>query len=454
MSEPSETPPSRGLLRKLLVFLAALLALAAVVRLAVLVPDQPDWAGVDFYQFWLAGRAGGGGASVNVWSDAERARLGRQGLEEAFRAQPRDQEPTRYLLIARYRNPLETYSTPWMYTLFGVAASGDYERDMARFQHVSLAAFVLAMLVLARLAGHSWTTTWLLLALAGSFFAPTISDFRVGNVNRLQLFALALYLGVSASRRLPARHLWAGAVLGLAVAFKPNLAFPALVLGLGWIARGRWRKLAQQVVGALAGATVAVVLSSLWFGSARAWTWWSGEVGKLLAEYDHSVSLGNVALMRVLADGVGFTDTLALAMVLGGLLVVALWMRHRAARGVEPTHRTEVAEDATLVALGAGLSLLSTQLAWLHYEVLALPLAFVATRPGVRPLLRGISALALLAVALDPVRAVAGFAENELPSAVCVALGTLALFLLALVVLAHPALSEGGPRRKPGGAGR
>ena len=42
--------------------MAALLALVAVARLVVLVPDQPDWAGVDYYQFWLAGRAGGGGA--------------------------------------------------------------------------------------------------------------------------------------------------------------------------------------------------------------------------------------------------------------------------------------------------------------------------------------------------------------------------------------------------------
>ena len=31
----------------------------------------------------------------------------------------------------------------------GVAATGDYERDMARFQHVSLAALVVAMVVLA-----------------------------------------------------------------------------------------------------------------------------------------------------------------------------------------------------------------------------------------------------------------------------------------------------------------
>jgi len=76
---------------------------------------------------------------------------------------------------------------------------------------------LLAMAVLARLCGHSWAASWLLLALAVTWFAPTISDFRVANVNRLQLGLLALHLWVSARARLRGRHVCAGVVLGLAV---------------------------------------------------------------------------------------------------------------------------------------------------------------------------------------------------------------------------------------------
>ena len=415
-----------------------LAALIAVFALVGLLPDRPEWAGVDYYQFWLAGRAGGSGEPVDVWSDAVRVELGEKGVAEATRAQPRTEPARRYLLIARYRSPLETYATPWLYTVFGATASGDYERDMARFQVVSLVALVLGMLAFARLRRALVDRVLLLFTLAAAWFAPTISDFRVGNVNRVQLGLLALSLGLSAWGRLPARNVWGGVVLGLAVAFKPNLAFPALTLGLGWMALGRWRKLGAQVAGALAGAAVAVVLSSLWFGSAGAWSWWLGEVGKLLAEYDHSVALGNVALMRVLVDTTGFSSTATLLVLFSALFAAGLWIRRRAAAGPGLGPRDEAIEDVTLGALGLGLSLLTTQLAWLHYEVLALPLGVLVLRPGARPAVRLAGALALLAVALEPVRDVLGFAENELPSAVCVALGTLALFALGLLELGRP----------------
>ena len=59
----------------------------------------------------------------------------------------------------------------------------------------------------------------------------------------------------------------AGALFGLGVAFKPNLAFPLLTLGLGWVVLARWRKLALQATGAALGGLAALALSSAWFGS-------------------------------------------------------------------------------------------------------------------------------------------------------------------------------------------
>ena len=107
----------------------------------------------------------------------------------------------------------------------------------------------------ARLAGLSWSAAALLVTLGVGWFAPALSDVRVGNVNRVQLGWLALYLGLASCRRLGGgRNVVAGLVLGLGVAFKPNLAFPALTLGLGWMVLGRWRKLFLQVAGAAGGA--------------------------------------------------------------------------------------------------------------------------------------------------------------------------------------------------------
>jgi hypothetical protein len=397
------------------------------------------WDCFDFYQFWAVGQAVAEPETGNVWSTEERRRLGAEWLRRAQVEQPPQagQPTTKRAMAAARRAELETYSTPWLYTLFGRTASGDYPRDLTLFQHVSLASFTLAVLALARIAGLSWSAGALLAAFLITWFAPTLSDTRVGNVNRLQAAALGLYLWIATRERLPWRDLAAGVVLGAACMFKPNLAFPAAALGLGWIVLGRWRKLVRQVGGAALGALAAFALSSAWFGTPRAWSDWSAVLGELMGEYDHALSKGNFALARLLEDFTGVGSTGLLALVLFAALAGALVRRRRVLAAAGAPLQGQALEDLALVGLGGALSVLTAKLAWVHYFMLVVPLCVLLLRPGTRAWMRVCGAVGLVLVAHEPLKDLLRLRDSGPAAAALVCTGTALLFGVALCDLAR-----------------
>jgi hypothetical protein len=410
-------------------WLAFALLLAALAQASAF---ARRWDCFDFYQFWVVGQAAHESGTGNVWSAEERLRLGQEWARRAAAEQgPQSADPSqRRNLAASRRQDLETYSTPWLYTLFGWTASGDYDSDLERFQVAGLAAFALAVLPLARLAGWSWSGGALLVAFLLTFFSPTLSDLRVGNVNRLQVAALCAVVLLGARRG--AGQLAAGFLLGLSVLFKPNLAYPALALGLGWIVLGRWDRLVRQVPAALAGAAAAFALSSHWFGATAAWTQWSAVLGELMGEYDHALSKGNFALVKLLAEaGLGAAGTVVTASLAAALLG-ALWLRRRASAPAEPL------EDLALAGLGGALSVSTAQLAWLHYYLLVVPLCVYLLRPAAPVWARAGGCAGLVLVAHEPLKDLLRFEDAGAPAAALVGAGVLALVLCTLVDLARP----------------
>ncbi len=418
--------------------LSLLVGLLLIATLAQGLFYAQRWDSYDFYQFWVVGQAVRDPGTGDVWSQAERERLGREWHQAALHDQaPGPGRPAdKRALAASRRQVLETYSTPWLYTLFGAAASGRYEVDLRRFQVFSLAALVLAAAALARTAGLSWAPVALFVCLVVGWFAPTVSDTQVGNVNRLQVALVALYLWIGGRERLAGRDLLAGVVLGLAAMFKPNLAFPILTLGMGWVLLGRWRKLVLQGAGTALGALAAFVLSGLWFGSAGAWRQWSAVLGELMGEYDHALSRGNFALARLLGDSTGIESGGLLALLFLGSLAAALAVRRRA---VAATSRPDGREDLLLAGLGGAISVLTAKLAWLHYFLLVLPLAAALLASAASANRRVIAAVALLLVALEPFKDLLRLEGTEPVCATLVCGGALLLYLLGLFELATPA---------------
>jgi hypothetical protein len=383
--------------------------------------------GADFYQFWAVGEASGRRELRDVYAAEETARLGRTLLqraqaEAAARPSP---ESARRLEAAKARREIETYSTPFLYTVFGAAASGDYARDFERFQLASLVAHVLGPLAFARVLRMGWAIALMSVFLFTMAAGPFLDDVGVGNVNRLQVGALGMVAWLLAPRRGRWSDAAAGLVLALAVAFKPNLAFAAASLGLAWGATGRVARLASAAAGGAAGAALALLSSWAWFGSLAPWGAWLGKLGGLMQGW--RTDLGNLSLARVLLDRFGIDVASGLAPLLLAL-VLAAWLALRfRTRG--DARECGPRGDALALALGAAASVLSTKLGWTHYYLLIAPLALVLFASPSR-IERALAVVLTVLTFTDLAAKVFPGFTPHLP--LVIVLGALALFALGL----------------------
>ena len=428
-------------------------AVAALLGLALLgAARQWQWVsrapGIDFFQFWSVAQAVDEGWVESVYDASARPVMARRSLE---RAQQGGSELQR--AAARFRaDEIQAGSSPWLYTVFSAIQTGDYDLDLRVYRGASLALAVGAVALLCALSGAGALPTALGLALFTWLFAPLPMDLADGNVNGVQLALLAGFLWLS--RRAcgpgPGWSGWsvgAGALLGLAVFFKPNLAPVCVALGLCWCIDRAWPRLLASGAGFALGAVLAVVGSSLFFGGVQHWQSWLALLWNFDGHFDVSVEWGNFAGARLLRDLLGWD--LSGLLGLGGCVAMAVALlpgrlppEPGPASGGERAFRREF----LALALGAILPLLATGLAWPHYLLLTVPmLALLGVAPrsatasaaGVDERRLALTALAVVALLAAPFFPAFGVA-SPYPAAVTQALGCLLLFGLGLAELARP----------------
>lgn len=264
-------------------------------------------------------------------------------------------------------------STPFLYTLFA-ALPPRYDAAWMLYQLLSIAASIAAVLMLARDAGVGRAAAMLIAALLLLVAQPLQANEVVGNVNGIQLFTIALYVRMIARGRSVA----AGALLGAAIAFKPNVAFILPLAVANALGARDWRRAARELGGALAGLAVAVLASSALFGSLSCWTAWL-RVARSLSASRPTLDAGNLALPMATAIGI----------VAAVVALIAAWQ----ARTWPPP---------LLAGLGAVVYLLGANTVWSHYLLLALPAGIALLAPGNAGWMRVAAVVALSFLALDP----------------------------------------------------
>jgi hypothetical protein len=337
-------------------------------------------AGVDFYQFWLVGRAAADPETGSVYDPELQRRIARDSLARASA----DPEAGRWFVAAEARETIEVFSTPLLYTAFGALATGDYEADYWRYRQLIQALTVLGLLVLGRAAGCGAIRTAAYAGLVLVAFEPLFADLRVLNVNQLQLALVVAYFAVRRWGDDPFDDLLGGLVLAVAVLFKPNLA-PAVLLLVGyWIVERRWRTLGGHVAGAAVGTGSAVAASWLHFGDLGAWWEWVGAL-RGLPDAWIPVEIGNFALAAVIHEATGLSLATPLTV---GLLVATLATLVRRSRkpAVGPGFAGPTSDpddrDLRVLALGILVYLLGAGLVWQHYYLLSVPAWFLAAAPS------------------------------------------------------------------------
>jgi hypothetical protein len=331
---------------------------------------------VDFYQFWAVGQWLHQHGNANVYSDEFRERLGAELLEES-----KHQDDPKLAVVAEMRRNLETYSSPFLYALFGLCSTGRYAADFRCYQWLMLACLIFGIGVLCGLLRYSYAAALGAIAIFSAWFQPFASDLRVGNVNSLQFAALAAYLWVVARMRWSQRDVLGGAILGLAVTFKPNLVPVAFLLAVYWAFSGQTRRLWLHLAGAACGAIAAILFASAEFRDFRCWTDWISSL-RSMPDQIITVGLGNFSPAQFLTELYGLNAVIPVAFIFGVLAVAMLWSRQR--NKLFPGGAGSVLEESPglfAVSIGYPLVVLMPHLAWLHYYVLTIP-AIAALRRG------------------------------------------------------------------------
>lgn len=426
-----------------LLLLALALALAGLAQTWSLGRRSP---GLDFYHSWVVAKVAGRDDVASVYDQEARSRLGAEFVQRSFT----DEDSERRRVAAAPWSVLTPTATPLLYVAHRPFAGGSYEQGYLTFQLVSLAGMTAGLVVLGRLLGHRPALALLVLALVTLSFQPLKADVRVGNVNQLQLGVIAGYLWLSARADSSRAQVAAGAVLALLVLFKPNLLAAVPLLLATWALRRRHRKLLWQATGLAAGVLVALALTTLTFRTPAAWAEWLAYLSSFPPEAI-PLRYGNIGLARLARERLDVDASLPLAAAGMACALWCLWLGRGRAVASEP--RTDaIEEDATALAAGCLVFLLSAPMVWLHYLLLAVPAAIVLLRGDGRATAswpRGLAVAALLAIAVDPVAEPLRLRDLEQQS-VLTALALMVLFVLLCRRMARFPLPERLPQGHAG----
>jgi hypothetical protein len=341
-----------------------------------------DALDIDYFTLWsvphaLTAKPFAHGRTPDIYDADVQRSLGSVLIEEAQApsASPVQSRATA-ITSSLYGNRVDATGSPFAYGMTGLLSSGDFARDAWRFQLVSLVCFVGAIVALCRLLRFSAASTVLSVVFFGFAFTPIRGDVRVANVNQIQLALLAAFI-VCASREWRAA---AGLALGLGVAIKPTLAPVVAALLIFGLADREYGRLARSLVGMFASLLAAAVTAAMYFGRATVWSDFLRSVPRTL-DAGYQVANGNYGLAALLPT---MTD-LPLARILAvgfvaALVVVVMLTRSRTIARPRSSDWT-LHESFLVTGTGCALMLLTSQLAWLHYYALLIPIALYLLRP-------------------------------------------------------------------------
>jgi hypothetical protein len=271
-----------------------------------------------------------------------------------------------------YQGRIDATGSPLAYAVVGLSSSGRYEDDLRRFTIAALIAFVASMGLLCRLLGFSTTATVVAAGVFSLCFAPMLADLRAVNVNQLQLLFLSLFLWLNYQKR-PAL---AGAVLGIGIAFKPNIAAVLVLAGVVALVDGRIRESGRLFIGAAAGIALGVAVGAAYFGTVDVWGWFLTSIGRTL-QTGYPLELGNYALASLIA-AVTSTEVAPLLAILALATVVVVLVSTRRPSESRPV---PIDQHFLIVGIGCVVMLLGSRLVWIHYYVLLIPLSLYLLRP-------------------------------------------------------------------------
>ncbi len=331
--------------------------------------------GLDYYPIWVVVQWMNDGGNPHVRGLEAQRRLGRYALETSVQGHPRTPESRAAAANLRlYDGRLEPYATPFLYAALGSVMTGGYERDYTVFSLGSLLVYVLAAFLLARALGLSVAAGLVSSAALALPFAPFWSHLVTGNVGALQAAFLFLCTALLARGGRPLGEVVAGLLFALAVLLKPVIWPAALFMAMTWIRDRSWAHALRVIAGGLAGTVLAWGLGCAFFGGFGAWSEWLADLTAMLRS-SRPIDPFNCSPLTALRAQPYARMPVLVSSVLAIAAIAMIGGKARDRESFDARARSRRTARAT--ALGCGVALLVSPYSWLHYYVVAAPLALV-----------------------------------------------------------------------------
>jgi hypothetical protein len=334
------------------------------------------FTGIDYYQFWALGKAISQPDTGNIYSAEERIRLGNLYYEKAIKMTPNSQVSSRQLEVAKARITLSGYSTPFLYTIFGMSSTEDYVRD---WRHYRLFIFIIYFLVLIGLTVFfkiSIFEMFFLFPFLTIYCMPFISEITVFNVNIIQLLFLYVFL-VCYHRKSYIFKIISGMTLGGLIAFKPNVALPIFFFLFGIMVDKNYSILKQLLTGMFWGVLIAIVGSGIWVNGLSIWLDWLKSMNELFSDTSLPFARGNYSLYRIIEELYSRRVAQIISLVLISIGLFVIWIR-RNQNTIDNNNFFE--RDVARLGIGFAISFLSSGLTWPHYYLLFIPFVLYILR--------------------------------------------------------------------------
>lgn len=367
---------------------STILALLLLVHVGWIVwQSATNMPTIDFLTFWSVPHALSRKPIVNIYSPDSQRDIGSLVVSEARLPNASEVQQQATERVARlYDGRVDATGTPLLYAAIGWLSSGNFRVDQRRFVFVCMLCLVLSMLVLKDLLRFSVVEISLLIIFTATYYAPALADMQVGNINEIQLFAIALFMFFTAR----AQPLLAGLTIGTATMLKPT---PVMVLALSLIAGladREYRQLLRMFAGCLIAVAGSFVISAAYFGNPAIWIDFLRSLPRTLNGISYSLESGNFSLSELLFGATG-GGSLIIPLVLLGIFSWLLFATRQSAGpalALLSKENNGARRMHSAFAVGGGgcaIMLLSSPLVWPHYYLLLLPLSLYVTRPGFEP---------------------------------------------------------------------
>lgn len=342
---------------------------------------------IDFFTWWVVPHALSKQNIQNIYSEQGRNDFAQTAIDDikSFKTSPAQKLALKAVLEI-YDGQIITTATPFFYSALSRIVSRHYRHDRIRFIILSLACSTASFFILGRMLGYPWTAVFLISSFFLAFYAPCLSDLKVGNCNQIQLFMFSLFIWFFSRTKNFYTILAAGFILGLTIMLKPNMVFIAVFSILLILIKRDFTKLPALTMGIFISILICVLEGIMYFRNPRIWQEWLATLSATIG-YSFTLKLGNYSLTKMIFDASGLETSVIFYLMIILIFIILILNQKKTVSNPNKSFRHPRGDHETIpdafIIYGFSISslLLASGLVWNHYYVLMIPVLFYLLQP-------------------------------------------------------------------------